>query len=145
MLILSNYPHPPSNYHTCCSKIFTAGILRLLYDFEKVKEELRGYEEVLVSPAIDNIRAKTRSHIMNRMIKDIALYGASVGPAWGKFFLTVFLKLNKYELSSVFAAGLAYNEQIGRLILEFNIFSSQLNNCKADNVIDCIVAGTINK
>jgi hypothetical protein len=40
---------------------------------------------------------------------------------------------------------MAYDEQIGWFILEFNAcWGAGLNNCKAEKVIDCIIDATIN-
>jgi hypothetical protein len=63
----------------------------------------------------------------------------------GKTFLNDFIDINKNQLPGVVVIDIAYSSDLGWFVLEFNAcWGAGLNNCKAENVIDCIVGATIN-
>jgi ATP-grasp domain, R2K clade family 2 len=126
-------------------KIFIAGIFKTLADFKLVTEGLTDTEEILVSSIVNNIQAEARSYIMDGVVKDIALYEGSADLTSGNKFVSDFIDNNKNELPKVVVVDIAYSEQTGWFILEFNAcWGAGLNNCKAENVIDCIIGATIN-
>jgi hypothetical protein len=127
-------------------KLFIAGIFQTLPDFKEVTKGLQDSEQVLVSSVVNNIQAEARSFIMDGAIKDIALYEGSGDLTTGKSFLNDFIDNNKNELPRVVVIDIAYSNDLGWFVLEFNAcWGAGLNNCKAENVIDCIVGATINK
>jgi len=127
-------------------KLFIAGIFQTLPDFKEVTKGLQDSEQVLVSSVVNNIQAEARSFIMDGAIKDIALYEGSGDLTTGKSFLNDFIDNNKNELPIVVVIDIAYSNDLGWFVLEFNAcWGAGLNNCKAENVIDCIVGATINK
>ncbi|SEW37224.1 protein of unknown function [Chitinophaga sp. YR573] len=126
-------------------KIFLAGIFKTIADFKQITEGLETTEEILTSTIIETIQAEARSFILNGIVKDIALYEGFADINTGKDFVTDFLDNNKNQLPDAVVVDIAYNEQIGWFILEFNAcWGAGLNNCKAENVIDCIINATIN-
>ncbi|SHN40625.1 DUF4343 domain-containing protein [Chitinophaga sp. CF418] len=59
--------------------------------------------------------------------------------------LSIILTNNQKYLPRVVVVDIAYNEQAGWFLLEFNAcWGAGLNNCSAEKVIDCIVNATIN-
>jgi hypothetical protein len=126
-------------------KIFLAGIFKTIADFKQVTEGMEATEEILTSSIVETIQAEARSFVLNGIIKDIALYEGFADINTGKDFVTDFLNNNKNQLPDAVVVDIAYNEQIGWFILEFNAcWGAGLNNCKAENVIDCIISATIN-
>ena len=126
-------------------KLFIAGIFQTLTDFEQVTNGLQESEQVLVSNIVGNIRAEARSFIMDGIVKDIALYEGSGDLIMGKTFLNDFIDINKNQLPGVVVIDIAYSSDLGWFVLEFNAcWGAGLNNCKAENVIDCIAGATIN-
>lgn len=126
-------------------KIFIAGVFQKLADFKQATNGLQDTEEILVSSIVDNIQAEARSYIMNGVVKDIALYEGSADLTSGRKFVSDFIDSNKNELPKVVVVDIAFSEQTGWFILEFNAcWGAGLNNCKAENVIDCIISATIN-
>jgi hypothetical protein len=126
-------------------KLFNAGIFHAIADFKQVTAGLQDIEQVLVSGIVDNIRAEARSYIMDSVIKDVAIYEGSADLDTGKKFLTDFIESNKLNLPKVVVIDIAYSNSLGWFVLEFNAcWGAGLNNCKAENVIDCIVGATIN-
>lgn len=127
-------------------KIFIAGIFQTLADFKEVTAGLQDTEEVLVSGIVDHIQAEARSFIMDGIVKDIALYEGAADLTSGKSFVEDFMKGNANNLPRVVVVDIAFAEEIGWFVLEFNAcWGAGLNNCQADKVIDCIIGATINK
>ena len=127
-------------------KLFIAGIFQTLTEFKQVTAGLQDSEQVLVSSIVGNIQAEARSFIIDGTVKDIALYEGSGDLTTGKIFLNNFIDNSKKQLPSVVVVDLAYSNDLGWFVLEFNAcWGAGLNNCKAENVIDCIVGATINK
>lgn len=126
-------------------KIFIAGIFETLADFQQVTEGLNDSEEILVSSIVTLIQAEARSFIKDGIVMDIALYEGAADLTTGKSFLTDFIRHKKEELPHVVVVDLAYTEQTGWFVLEFNAcWGAGLNNCNAENVVDCIIAATKN-
>ena len=126
-------------------KMFIAGIFQTLNDFKQVVTGLHETEEILVSSIIDKINAEARSYIKDGVIKDIALYEGSADLTSGRQFVSDFIDDNKNDLPKVVVVDIAFSEQVGWFILEFNsCWGAGLNNCKADKIIDCITGATIN-
>jgi len=127
-------------------KLFIAGIFQTLTEFKQVTVGLQDSEQVLVSSIVGNIQAEARSFIIDGTVKDIALYEGSGDLTTGKIFLNNFIDNSKKQLPSVVVVDLAYSNDLGWFVLEFNAcWGAGLNNCKAENVIDCIIGATINK
>jgi hypothetical protein len=126
-------------------KMFIAGIFKTLNDFKQIVTGLQETEEILISSIIDEISAEARSYIKNGVVMDIALYEGSADLTSGKQFVSAFINANKQHLPNVLVVDIAFSNQIGWFILEFNAcWGAGLNNCRADKVIDCIVGATIN-
>ncbi len=126
-------------------KIFLAGIFPDLVAFNAVTTGLADTEEILVSNIIDDIQAEARSFVMNGTIKDIALYEGRADLESGKDFLSDFIDHNKEALPEVVVIDIAFSPNAGWFVLEFNAcWGAGLNNCRAENVIDCIIAATVN-
>jgi hypothetical protein len=127
-------------------KIFIAGIFKSIFQFRQVTEGLEVNEEILTSSIVAPIEAEARSFVLNGIVKDIALYEGFADLRSGKDFVIEFIDSNKEYLPDAVVVDIAYNEQIGWFILEFNAcWGAGLNNCRAENVIDCIIEATINK
>ena len=127
-------------------KLFIAGIFQTLTEFKQVTVGLQDSEQVLVSSIVGNIQAEARSFIIDGTVKDIALYEGSGDLTTGKIFLNNFIDNSKKQLPRVVVVDLAYSNDLGWFVLEFNAcWGAGLNNCKAENVIDCIIGATINK
>jgi len=127
-------------------KLFIAGIFQTLTEFKQVTVGLEDSEQVLVSSIVGNIQAEARSFIIDGTVKDIALYEGSGDLTTGKIFLNNFIDNSKKQLPRVVVVDLAYSNDLGWFVLEFNAcWGAGLNNCKAENVIDCIIGATINK
>jgi ATP-grasp domain, R2K clade family 2 len=126
-------------------KIFIANIFTSFFDFKQVIKGLQDSEAILVSSIVENILAEARSFIMDGVIKDIALYEGSADLLNGIKFLLDFIENKKSQLPKVLVIDIAFSEQTGWFILEFNAcWGAGLNNCKAENIIDCIINATVN-
>ena len=126
-------------------KMFIAGIFQSLNDFKQIVAGLQETEEILVSSIIEKISAEARSYTKDGVVKDIALYEGSADLTGGRQFVSDFIESNKNNLPKVVVVDIAFSEQIGWFILEFNAcWGAGLNNCRADKIIDCIIGATIN-
>jgi hypothetical protein len=126
-------------------KLFLAGVFQTLSDFKQVAHGLQDTEDILASSIVEDIQAEARSYVMNGVVKDLALYEGSADLTSGITFLTKFLESNQDQLPRVVVIDIAFSKQNGWFILEFNAcWGAGLNNCKAENVIDCIINATIN-
>ncbi|UPK66629.1 ATP-grasp domain-containing protein [Chitinophaga filiformis] len=126
-------------------KIFVAGVFDTLAAFRAVVQGLAADEQILVSSVVHPIAAEARAFIMNGEVKDIALYEGSASLDEGRRFLAGFLGEYQQYLPAVVVVDIAYNEQTGWFVLEFNAcWGAGLNNCSAEKVMDCIINATIN-
>lgn len=126
-------------------KIFIATIFQTIADFSEATKGLQETEEALVSNIVCNIKAEARSFIKDGIVKDIAFYEGSADLSSGRDFVNNFIKQNQSELPAVLVIDIAFTEQEGWFILEFNAcWGAGLNGCKAQNVMDCIIEATIN-
>jgi len=76
--------------------------------------------------------------------KDFALYEGAADLVRGRQFISSFVNANKSHLPEVVVIDIAFSEAIGWFVLEFNAcWGAGLNSCKAENVIDCIIAATV--
>jgi len=126
-------------------KIFIAGVFYTIADFKEVTNGLQDTEEILVSSIVANIQAEARSFVKDGVVKDIAFYEGSADLTSGREFVSAFVNNNKGELPEVVVIDIAFSEQTGWFILEFNAcWGAGLNGCKAEQVIDCIIGATIN-
>lgn len=126
-------------------KMFNAGIFGAFEDFKKVTEGLQDTEEILVSTIIDDIQAEARCYILDGVVMDIAFYEGVADLKDGEKFASDFVADNQNLLPRVLVVDIAYSEQSGWFILEFNAcWGAGLNNCNAEKVIDCIIGATIN-
>jgi hypothetical protein len=126
-------------------KIFTARVFQAIDEFKEVTNGLPYTEQVLVSDIIENIQAEARCFVKDGVIKDIGLYEGSADLRDGEEFVMCFLDTCKNELPNTVVVDIAYNEQLGWFILEFNAcWGAGLNGCEADKVIDCIIEATVN-
>ena len=126
-------------------KIFIAGIFQSIEEFKIATEGLQDTEEILVSTIINNIQAEARCYILDGVVMDIAFYEGTADLQEGEKFATDFVSENKDHLPLAVVVDIAYSEQSGWFVLEFNAcWGAGLNNCKAEKVIDCIIGATIN-
>ncbi|PWV56282.1 ATP-grasp domain-containing protein [Chitinophaga sp. S165] len=126
-------------------KIFTAGVFETRDAFANLVQGLSLDEEILVSSVIHPIQAEARAFIMKGNINDLAFYEGVADLEEGRRFLTGFIASNQDYLPDVVVVDIAYNEQTGWFVLEFNAcWGAGLNNCSAKNVVDCILSATIN-
>lgn len=126
-------------------KIFIAGVFQTIADFKKVTNGLQDTEEILVASVVDNIQAEARSFVKDGVVKDIAFYEGSADLISGRNFVSKFIDDNKNELPNVAVVDIAFSEQTGWFVLEFNAcWGAGLNGCNAEKVIDCIIGATIN-
>jgi hypothetical protein len=126
-------------------KIFISGVFLTIDDFKEVTSGLQDTEEILVSSIVENIQAEARSFVKDGEVKDIAFYEGLADLSNGKEFVSKFIAENKSELPNVAVVDIAFSEQTGWFVLEFNAcWGAGLNGCKAENVIDCIIGATIN-
>jgi hypothetical protein len=128
-------------------KLFLAGIFHTAEDFRQVTNGLKQDEQLLISSIITPIQAEARCFVKDGEIKDVALYEGSeniISLANAQTFLTRFIEQHKQLFPHVVVIDLAYNNQTGWFVLEFNAcWGAGLNNCKAENVIDCIIGATV--
>jgi len=126
-------------------KIFVAGVFETATAFKEVVQGLAPDEQILVSSIVNPIEAEARAFIMNGEIKDIALYEGVASLDDGRAFLTSFIENSRNDLPDTVIVDIAFNEQTGWFVLEFNAcWGAGLNNCSAEKVIDCIINATIN-
>jgi len=124
-------------------KLFLAGIFQTFDEFRQVTNGLQNDEKLLMSSIVDPIQAEARCYVMNGEIKDIALYEGSADLTAARDFLTAFIGSNMHLLPKVVVVDIAYSEQTGWFVLEFNgCWGAGLNNCSAENVIECIIGAT---
>lgn len=127
-------------------KMFLAGVFKTYEDFKQATNGLQETEEILTATIITDIHAEARSFVKGGIVKDIAFYEGSADLEAGRKFVSDFINSNKNKLPDVVVIDIAYSEQTGWFILEFNAcWGAGLNGCKAENVIDCIIGATINK
>lgn len=125
-------------------KLFLAGIFQTHEDFMQVINGLQNDEKLIISSIIDPFQAEARCFLMNGVIMDIALYEGSADLTAAKEFLTEFIEIHIAQLPTVVVVDLGFNESIGWFILEFNAcWGAGLNNCNAENVIDCIIGASV--
>ena len=99
-------------------------------------------EDALVSNII-NIEAEARSFETDGIINDVAIYEGSAHLESAREFLSQFLEENKDKLPKVVVIDLAFNNELGWFVLEFNSsWGAGLNNCNAEKVINCIISAT---
>lgn len=126
-------------------KLFLAGIFQTQADFNTVVAGLQDTETILLSDIIPDIQAEARSFVNNGVIADIALYEGAADLTSGRQFLSAFIAAHQNELPEVVVIDIAYSEQRGWFVLEFNAcWGAGLNNCNAELVMDCITGATIN-
>jgi len=126
-------------------KIFIAGVFQTITDFKKVTNELQDNEEILIAGIVDNIQAEARSFLKDGIVMDIAFYEGSADLKSGKKFVSKFIETSKSELPNVVVVDIAFSENTGWFVLEFNAcWGAGLNGCNAEKVIDCIIGATIN-
>ena len=127
-------------------KIFIASVFPNIEDFKKVTEGLPDMEEVLTSTIIPDIQAEARCYVKDGVVMDVAFYEGSADLHEGEKFVADFVAENKEKLPCVFVIDIAFGEQTGWFVLEFNAcWGAGLNNCKAEKVIDCIIGATKNE
>ena len=125
-------------------KLFLATIFQTLDDFAQATNGLQSGENIIISSIIDPIEAEARCYVMNGAIKDLALYEGTGDLVEAKNFLVEFIEKNIQQLPKVVVVDIAFNEPKGWFVLEFNAcWGAGLNNCSAENVIDCIIGATV--
>lgn len=126
-------------------KMFIAGIFNSLSEFKNIVQGLQDTEEILLSTIVNNIQAEARCYIKEGAVMDIAFYEGAADLKEGESFVSDFMKENQNHLPAVVVVDIAYSEQAGWFVLEFNAcWGAGLNNCNAEKVIDCIVGATVN-
>ncbi|WP_440134476.1 ATP-grasp domain-containing protein [Chitinophaga sancti] len=125
-------------------KLFAAGIFPDLAYFRQAIGSQDETEEVLTSEIVKPIQAELRAFVLAGAIKDLALYEGDADLAGGREFLLRFLASYNEQLPATVVVDLGFNEALGWFVLEFNAsWGAGLNGCKAEKVIDCILAATI--
>jgi hypothetical protein len=126
-------------------KMFMAGVFKSLSAFKDATSGLPGTEAILVSTIVEDIQAEARCYLMNGEVKDVAFYEGSAGLEDAKNFVMEFAEANKSHLPEVVVVDIAFSQQTGWFVLEFNAcWGAGLNNCNAEKVIDCIIGATVN-
>jgi hypothetical protein len=126
-------------------KMFMAGVFINLSAFKDATAVLPNTEAILVSTIIEDIQAEARCYLMNGEVKDIAFYEGSADLEEGRNFVAEFAVTNKSYLPEVVVVDIAFSQQTGWFVLEFNAcWGAGLNNCNAEKVIDCIIGATVN-
>jgi len=126
-------------------KSFIASVFSTLVDFMNATIGLEKTEELMTSTIVSDIRAEARCYLKKGVIKDIALYEGSADIKEGELFLQHFAEKNLDILPEVVVTDIAYSENLGWFVLEFNAcWGAGLNNCNAEKVIDCIIDATKN-
>lgn len=124
-------------------KLFAAAVFPSLDAFKQAIGGLADTEDILVSSIIHPIQAEARGYVMHGEIKDLALYEGDADMESGRPFLAAFLMTYASSLPPVVVVDIAFNEHTGWFVLEFNAcWGAGLNGCKAEKVIDCILAAT---
>lgn len=125
-------------------KLFQAGIFKSKADITAATNGLSITDEVIVSDIV-GIEAEARAYVMEGNLMDIAIYEGDADIETGRYFLEKFISYYKPVLPKVVVIDIAFNNEMGWFVLEFNsCWGSGLNNCKAENVIDCIIGATVN-
>jgi hypothetical protein len=126
-------------------KLFLAGIFQ---DADVLAVQTAGLpqtESVLVSSIIA-IQAEARAFVQDGTIKDLALYEGHADLESGLRFLESFVEAHKNNLPRAVVVDIAFDALLGWLVLELNAcWGAGLNGCKAEKVIGCIVAATVNQ
>jgi hypothetical protein len=118
-------------------------VFKTFADFKKIADGLVDEESILVSSIVD-IQAEARCYVIDGEIKDIALYEGEADVETSKVFLRDFLQSNLQHLPFTFVVDIAYSDNVGWFVLEFNAcWGAGLNNCSAEKVIDCIIGATV--
>jgi ATP-grasp domain, R2K clade family 2 len=126
-------------------KLFLAGIFPSISVFKEKTEGLDNTEEILVSSIVDDIYAEVRCFILDGEVKDMALYEGNADITNGESFVHEFIAGHKANLPLSVVVDIAYSKKLGWFVLEFNApWGAGLNNCKAEKVLDCILAATMN-
>ncbi len=126
-------------------KLFLAGIFPSISAFRQKTEGLAATEAILVSGIVEDICAEVRCFILDGKVKDIALYEGNADLAKGETFVHKFIAGHKANLPISVVIDIAFSEKQGWFVLEFNApWGAGLNNCKAEKVLDCILAATMN-
>lgn len=126
-------------------KLFLAAIFPNISVFKEKTERLDSAEEILVSSIVDDISAEVRCFILDGTVKDMALYEGNADLTIGESFVNEFIAGHKANLPQSVVIDIAFSEKQGWFVLEFNApWGAGLNNCKAEKVLDCILAATIN-
>lgn len=126
-------------------KLFTAAVFQQKTDFDRAVQGLQLSEEVLRAEIIPDIQAEARSFVLSGVIKDIAFYEGDADLEAGGTFLDAFIRQHKNSLPETVVVDIAYAPGTGWFVLEFNAcWGAGLNNCRAEKVIDCIIAATRN-
>lgn len=126
-------------------KLFLAGIFPSISVFKEKTYGLAATEEILVSDIVDDICAEVRCFILDGEVKDMALYEGSADLTNGESFVNEFIVGHKANLPQSVVVDIAYSKKLDWFVLEFNApWGAGLNNCKAEKVLDCILAATMN-
>lgn len=136
----------PAFIKSLVPKLFPAKIYASLQDFERTTFQLLPDEKVLISTIVDDIGAEARCFVLNGEVKDLAFYEGHANPDECMVFAREFIRANQQQLPKTFVLDIAFSLKSGWFVLELNAsWGAGLNNCKAENIIDCIAAATLNK
>ncbi|MBW8684498.1 ATP-grasp domain-containing protein [Chitinophaga rhizophila] len=125
-------------------KLFLAGIFYQQELFNDVITGLQHDELVLMAEIIHDIKGEARSYVLQGIILDLAWYEGEGDLSIGYEFLTEFVCAYQDRLPVAVVIDIAFSEERGWFILEFNgCWGAGLNNCNAEKVIDCIANATI--
>lgn len=126
-------------------KIFVAKVFQTFEAFALFTNGIGADEALLMSTIIYDITAEVRCFIKDGVLKDLAFYEGTADREAATDFINAFLH-NNNGIPAVIVVDIAYSEQTGWFILEFNAcWGAGLNGCDAGKVLDCISGATINK
>jgi hypothetical protein len=126
-------------------KIFNAGVFHTMAEFKEATSGLPDTEQILVSNIVDAIQAEARCFVKDGVVKDIAFYEGAADLVNATAFASKFMEAYKNSLPNVVVVDIAFSEQTGWFVLEFNAcWGAGLNGCNPEKVMDCIVGATIN-
>lgn len=125
-------------------KLFQAQVFDTKDKLLNVINDISTEEKLIISEPI-NIEKEVRSFILDNEIQDLAFYEGNGDLTEAKAFIQTFLKEKEVDLPKTYVLDIAYNEEVGWFIIEFNSsWGAGLNSCRAERIIDCIRAASEN-
>ena len=125
-------------------KQFAAAVYQSLSELQAATLDLPGKEVVLTSEKVE-ISAEARFFVLDGAIQASALYEGEGDLTDGESLVSGFARAHLGELPRTYVVDLAFNPDLGWLLLEFNAsWGAGLNGCDANLVLPCIQYATVN-